>query len=172
MPEAGCLELDASYRKQLLELFKGILALTRETHIKQLEAPLAGAARQPIMIRIFPELSVEPLATYYFRRAASYSFIRKILEATFGAPALENMHRLTATGPVPSTLAEELFRSGWHRFPLHTTAACRMKGFSQPAFPSILGMIVWCQCWRFIKFHFYGGKLWQRQSMDPADPAD
>jgi hypothetical protein len=44
MPEAPRLDLDASYRRQLLELFKGILALTRETHIKQLEIPAVGAA--------------------------------------------------------------------------------------------------------------------------------
>ena len=37
-------ESGPSYRKQLLELFKGILALTRETHIKQLEIPMVGAA--------------------------------------------------------------------------------------------------------------------------------
>ena len=40
MPEAEHLALDVTYRKQLLELFKGILALTRETHIKQLEIPM------------------------------------------------------------------------------------------------------------------------------------
>ncbi|MEN6319187.1 MAG: hypothetical protein ABFD82_10590 [Syntrophaceae bacterium] len=136
MPEAGHLELDASYRKQLLELFKGILALTRETHIKQLEVPKAGAAMQPIMIHIVPELSVEPLATYYFRRASSYSFIRKILEATFGAPALEKMHRLTATGPVPSTLAEELLIMENLFYGAHVTA-CRQLGMNPTTSPSI-----------------------------------
>lgn len=136
MPEAGHLELDASYRKQLLELFKGILVLTRETHIKQLEVPLAGAAPQPIMIHIFPELSVEPLATYYFRRAMSYSFIRKILEATFGAPALEKMQRMTAAGPVPSTLAEELLSMENLFYGAHLTV-CRQLGMNPTTSPSV-----------------------------------
>jgi hypothetical protein len=136
MPEARHLELDASYRKQLLELFKGILALTRETHIKQLEVPLAGAAMQPIMIHIAPELSAEPLATYYLRRASSYSFIRNILESTFGAPALEKMHRLTATGPVLSSLAEELLIMENLFYGAHVTV-CRQMGMNPTTSPSI-----------------------------------
>lgn len=135
MPEAKHLELNESYRKQLLELFKGILALTRETHIKQLEVPLAGAAPEPVMIHIFPELDAEPLATYYFRRAGSYSFIRKILETTFGAPALEKMHRLTAAGPVPITLAEELLMMENLFYGAHVTV-CRQLGMNPTPSPS------------------------------------
>src|SRR5262249_22170748 len=41
--ESERLKLEESYRKQLEELFKGILTLTRETHIKQLEVPAPGA---------------------------------------------------------------------------------------------------------------------------------
>ena len=112
MPEAEHLAMDATYRKQLLELFKGILALTRETHIKQLEVLYKSDDFKPpgeeVVIRIYPELSAEPLATYYFRRAWSYYFIRTVLEGTFGPSALENMHRLTAAGPVQASLAEEL----------------------------------------------------------------
>ena len=138
MPEAGRLELDASYRKQLMELFKGILALTRETHIKQLEVPKAGAAPRPkLIIRIVPELSAEPLATHYFRRAWSYSFIRKVLENTFGAPALEKMQRLTARGPVPSTLAEELLMMENLFYGAHVTV-CRQLGIN-PTTSAYLG---------------------------------
>ena len=87
MPEAEHLALDVTYRKQLLELFKGILALTRETHIKQLELPPNRMILPPgaeVVIDIYPELSAEPLATYYFRRAWSYYFIRTVLTGTFG----------------------------------------------------------------------------------------
>ena len=42
MPEAQRLKLDESYRKELVGLFKALLALTRETHIKQLEVPMVG----------------------------------------------------------------------------------------------------------------------------------
>lgn len=112
MPEAKHLELDASYRKQLLELFKGILALTRETHIKQLENPTPGEAApftppRPI-IHVYPELTAEPLATFYLRRAWSYAVVRRVLEGTFGPQALATMHRLTAAGPVRQDLAAEL----------------------------------------------------------------
>src|SRR5262249_39379532 len=39
MPEAPRLRLDESYREQLVALFKGLLAMTRETHVKQLIIP-------------------------------------------------------------------------------------------------------------------------------------
>jgi len=111
MPEASHLDFVESYRKQLLELFKGILALTRETHIKQLEIPLAGAAAlhpsKPI-IHIYPELNTEPLTTMYLRRSESYRFIRTVIEKTFGSEALAKMHRITITGPVQENLDGEL----------------------------------------------------------------
>ena len=111
--EASRLKLDKSYRKQLEELFKGVLALTRETHIKQLEIPSAGMRggpdrREPVKIHVSPDLSAEPLATYYARRAASYRFVRSVLVDTFGAPAIRGLHRQTAAGPVQVDLATEL----------------------------------------------------------------
>jgi hypothetical protein len=109
--EAARLRLSASYRRQLEELFRGIMALTRETHIKQLEIAAPGAAppgNEPVTIVIRPELSAEPLATYYARRAAAYRFVRGVLEATFGAEALNELHRQTPTGPVAAGLAAEL----------------------------------------------------------------
>jgi hypothetical protein len=111
MPEASHLQTEPSYRKQLLELFKGILALTRETHIKQLELPVGAAAPaipEAVIIHVTPELAAEPLPTYYLRRGESYQFIRTVLEETFGAEALRRMHRQTASGPVAIDLATEL----------------------------------------------------------------
>ncbi len=112
MPEASHLDLAESYRKELLELFKGILALTRETHIKQLEIPL-GAARAPLrpskpVIHIYPELDTEPLSTMYLRRAQSYRFVRTVIEEAFGSDALKKMHRLTITGLAEENLDDEL----------------------------------------------------------------
>jgi len=110
MAEAARLELGTEYRKLLLELFKGLLTLTRETHIKQLEVPLCGmgmgAWEPPIVIA--PVLSTEPLATFYLRRALGYRFLRGVLEDAFGARALERMKRLTAEGPRSQSLAEDL----------------------------------------------------------------
>jgi len=96
-----------SYRKQLLELFKGALALTRETHIKQLEIPMVGAAAMP-EITLRPKLSAEPIATYHQRRAESYKFVRQVLENAFGAEALRKMRRLSPVGPVNIPLDQEV----------------------------------------------------------------
>lgn len=112
MPEGKRLRLDDEYRKLLVELFKGLLTSTRETHIKQLETPRCGSAMKPqeekLFIDITPALSAEPLATHYLRRAAGYRFVRGVLEDAFGAQALKSLHRLTQAGPVPTSLAEEL----------------------------------------------------------------
>ena len=108
--------MQAEYRKQLLDLFKGVLALTRETHVKQLEIPPPGAAppggpdvKPPVTIDVSPELSAEPLVTYYRRRAESYEFIR---ESAPGRPSARTasraMHRQTAAGPVAGDLLAEL----------------------------------------------------------------
>ncbi|MCK4304604.1 MAG: hypothetical protein KAY24_10245 [Candidatus Eisenbacteria sp.] len=64
MPEAEHLRLEPGYRQQLVELFKGILTLTRETHIKQLEIPSIGGSRRPPTVNIYVavsrELGMEP----------------------------------------------------------------------------------------------------------------
>jgi len=112
MPERKRLHLDDEYRKLLLELFKGMLTLSRETHVKQLEVPLCGAAmgqrEERVIIYIRPALSVEPLATHYLRRAVGYRFIRTVLEEAFGTQALQTLQRLTETGPMATSLAVEL----------------------------------------------------------------
>jgi hypothetical protein len=113
MPEAKRLKLNDAYQKQLLELFKGILALTRETHVKQLEIPAAGEAahvggKPPVKIHVNPDLTAEPLVTHYRRRAESYAFLQKWLTTTFGAAGLKSCHRQTATGPVAVDLGTEL----------------------------------------------------------------
>ena len=138
MPEAKHLNLDPSYCKQLLELFKGILALTRETHIKQLEVPAFGAVRRApeVVIAIRPELSAEPLASHYFRRAWSYSYIRGVLEQSFDAAALHKMHRLTAAGPVQPNLAEEL-RSMEALFYGEHVTVCRQLGMPSQTSPRL-----------------------------------
>jgi hypothetical protein len=108
--EAAKLRLTDAYRRQLAALVKGILALTRETHVKQLELPAPTARPRPkvVVIDVKPELSAEPLATYYARRAASYRFVRSVLEDPFGPDALRGLHRLTAAGPVTAGLRTEL----------------------------------------------------------------
>lgn len=110
MPEGKRLQLDQQYRKLLVDLFKGLLTLTRETHVKQLEVLVCGSAmpRRETYIDIAPALSAEPLVTYYLRRALGYRFVRSVLEDAFGSHELERLHRLTEAGPVPMRLAQEL----------------------------------------------------------------
>jgi hypothetical protein len=110
MPEGEHLELSDSYRRALDGLFKALLASTRETHVKQLEVTHNGAAldlRRPLL-HITPNLTTEPLPSYYLRRARSYAFIREVLVEAFGGDALSKMHRLTAEGPLDMALADEL----------------------------------------------------------------
>jgi hypothetical protein len=53
-------------------------------------------------------LTVEPLPEVYARRAASYRFVRSVLEEAFGAEALAGLYRLTQEGSVAVGLADEL----------------------------------------------------------------
>jgi hypothetical protein len=109
MPEGARLRMDDKYREQLDELFKAILSLTRETHVKQLEVVFVGAAggRWPrrTVIPVAPELTVEPVVTYYRRRARGYAFVREVLESL---GPLHAMRRVTAGGPVARPLDDEL----------------------------------------------------------------
>jgi len=110
MPEGARLTANSRYREQLEELFKAILSLTRETHVKQLEIARIGAngGGQPdgeVVVWVVPELTVEPVRTYYQRRAQGYEFVRQVLESS---GRLTTMRRLTPGGPVSRSLDEEL----------------------------------------------------------------
>jgi hypothetical protein len=109
MPEGARLRMDEAYREQLTELFKAILSLTREAHVKQLHHPCPGASLGPqdprTIVRVSPELTVEPLGTYYERRARGYKFVRSVLPS-LGPMRL--MRRLTPKGAVVRPLDEEL----------------------------------------------------------------
>jgi hypothetical protein len=128
MPERGRLELGKRYRKHLEDLFRGTLALARETHVKQGGwggGGYGGVREQPIWID--PGLSVEPLPSLYARRAACYRFVQWVLEEAFGADAVAQMHRLHPGGQVRLSLAEEL---DWMRklFEGAAATACRELG--------------------------------------------
>jgi hypothetical protein len=108
VPEACRLRLEPRYRHHLERLFKGMLALTRETHVKQVKAAVGGCAFRREVIYVEPDLSVEPLPEVYRRRAAAYHFVRGVLVEAFGDNALRTMHRLTPASPVAISLADEL----------------------------------------------------------------
>jgi len=136
MPEGKRLRCDDDYRRQLDELFKGVLALTRETHVKQLDSLRTIAAipeREPV-VRINPQLTIEPLPTYYLRRALGYSQVRATLASTFGESALGSLHRLTPDGPVDEDVDRELafMESLWFGAYL---IACRELGMTADEYP-------------------------------------
>lgn len=106
MPEAERLRLGPRYRAELEKQFRGLFALTRETHIKQLEQLAAGAGMPPLIVQ--PELSIEPLAEFYRRRADGYLFLRQALCELLGAPALAHTRRVTPTGEAEEPLLDEL----------------------------------------------------------------
>lgn len=136
------LTLNESYREELAGLFKALLALTRETHIKQLAVPLYGSAMGPrplkVKLDIAPDLTLEPSATYYFRRARSYQFVHGVLERSFGPEGLEKMRRLTPDGPVNLPLAEEihLMQALFHGAYLQACREIGMTPGSQPGLGS------------------------------------
>jgi hypothetical protein len=111
-PQTTKLTFSKEYREHLLELFKGVIALTRETHVKQLDICEVGTAlplkpaRKEIFVR--PSLSLEPLATFYGRRAIAYGFILEVLLDTFGPDGLKNIHRMTPQGPMELPLEDEI----------------------------------------------------------------
>jgi len=101
-----------AYRQRMEQLFRGALALARETHIKNLEFPpaagMAAPRPQPVRVTVTPALTVEPHPTAWLRRADTYRYVRGLLERVFGKEGLETMRRLTPDGPVTIALGDEL----------------------------------------------------------------
>ena len=64
-----------------------------------------GRGREAV-VSVAPELTVEPLVTYYRRRAQGSAFVRHVLESR---GPLNTMRRLTAQGPATRSLDEERY---------------------------------------------------------------
>lgn len=100
-----------AYADHLVELFKSIYAAARETHAKQLSMAMCGMGFSSAdHVIVAPELSAEPLPTYYARRAASYRFVRGVLDEAFGADAWRYLRRPTVDGPAVESLGIEIDR--------------------------------------------------------------
>jgi hypothetical protein len=101
-----------AYRQRMEQLFRGALALARETHIKHLDIfkDTAGGVGfpSPVRVTVTPALTVEPHPTAWLRRADTYRYVRGLLERVFGKEGLETMRRQTPEGPVTVPLGEEL----------------------------------------------------------------
>ncbi len=110
MSEAPRLSLNSHYRRYREDVFRGAFALARETHVKQLRGGYGGGGRRRDRVRILPlvpNLRVEPVPSLYRRKAIASRFVGSVLEDFFGGEALEQLHRLTADGPVELNLAAE-----------------------------------------------------------------
>lgn len=108
MPEGARLTMNDRYRAQLEDVVKAIISLARETHVKRVEVPKLGARLshlEPVAVRVAPELTVEPIRSYYQRRAESYEFVRRLLEVN---TSFSSMHAMTPTGPSSQLLSEDL----------------------------------------------------------------
>jgi hypothetical protein len=108
-PETEGLEVGQLYQAELQETFQALFALTRETHVKQLECPHAGGC--PLIVA--PRITVEPIPDYYGRVANAYGFLREQLTDILGDAAMESSpadHGELGLGDAIAEM-ESLFRS-------------------------------------------------------------
>ncbi|WP_406699801.1 hypothetical protein V5E97_13190 [Singulisphaera sp. Ch08] len=104
VPEATRLELADDYRADLQQLFRSLLGMTRESHVKQVEMAAAGGC--PFVIS--PHLTLEPLAEHYRRRAESYRFVSERLVTLLGENVLLSWNRATPAGETGVPLLDEI----------------------------------------------------------------
>jgi len=102
--EAGKLEVNAGYRERLEQAFKAAMAMRRETHVKSLSLPSIGAlAPVALIVKVAPDLRVEPLPTHYARSAEAYEFLEnEVLDPHLG-DAYATL--ADADGPLPVAVA-------------------------------------------------------------------
>lgn len=86
--DAGRLRVGERYAAELEKLFKGLMGLARETHVKQLECPLVGAGLPELTVS--PRLRVEPFPHYYQRVAETYDWLGTALGGLWGTRGLEH----------------------------------------------------------------------------------
>jgi len=112
--EGAKLEFDWGYRDRLEDAFRSLVTLYREAHGGGLGGGGAGlggglgARLEYTRIHVYPEVSLEPVPTYYLRLARSYGFLQKMLEDNFGAAALEDVRGIRERGKAKDDLADEL----------------------------------------------------------------
>ncbi|MBZ0184983.1 MAG: hypothetical protein K8F91_01935, partial [Candidatus Obscuribacterales bacterium] len=110
MVESEHLAIDEAYFELLEDLLRGTIALTRIAHARSLpeKEPLTSDAPAASQLKISPKISVEPLPTFYYRRAYSYRFLKSVASSLFGPDGLKKLRRMTPDGPVEVDLYSEL----------------------------------------------------------------
>lgn len=102
--------LTKRYKEKLVETFKTIVIENRETHAKQaaLETTTAASA-EAAPVDVYPELPLEPFATFYVRTARAYSFLDAFLRTTLGDAFIDSTPRLLEDGTrASSSIGQEL----------------------------------------------------------------
>ena len=108
-PEAPSLHFGQRYKRALREAFKGWTGVTGQPVIKVLEAYGArDTTPRQHTVALGPNLTVEPMAEAYRRRALGYRDLRRTLVELLGRPALEQAVRIRQRGPVDNDLHNEL----------------------------------------------------------------
>jgi hypothetical protein len=117
-PEAARLRMNEGSRRQFEDMFKAAVERPRETSARRLGlvAPAMAALSPERMtefqrLRVRPSLTVEPMLTYYQRRADGYDFVRGVLESSFGRDGLRSMRRITTAGLAEAGLDDELMET-------------------------------------------------------------
>ena len=105
-PATSRLVLSSSYLSHLQNLARAYWAMARETHAKQADFGMLGCMSVE-RVMVGPDLTVEPLAEHYLRRARAYTFLRTVLDEAFGRDAWTVLPRLRESG-LSSSLGEEL----------------------------------------------------------------
>jgi len=107
--EGAKLEYGSDYRSRLRNAFRVLLTLYRETHVSMVRKGVRVAGKgEFIEVNVYPEVSLEPVPTYYLRVARSYSFLQNVLEDNFGVAALGEMRGIRERGAAKDDLADEL----------------------------------------------------------------
>lgn len=140
-PEGMRLKLNDGYKLQLIELFKGLMALSRETQFLNITGAGGGGGRgDDRTVIVKPDLTVEPMATFYLRKAIGYKFVADVLVKHFGKEALNQMHRVTASGASKQSLAQEL-REMQQLFVGAYALSCRQLGVPHGATRQVPGTL-------------------------------
>lgn len=108
--EGEKLSMNDKYVERLEEAFRSMLTQARETHIKQLEKlGETSAEPEPFEIDISPELSLEPLPTYYKRVGEGYEFLDWVLNNIFTDEEMNRVCGLREDGKLADkSLSEDL----------------------------------------------------------------
>ncbi len=96
--------IDPAYAEALGQLAALGLFFARETHVKQLEILEVMAPAHRIRRTLYPDLTVEPVPTFYRLTGDAFRFLRRVVAEGWGDSAL-GLPQVRAEGPLAQTVA-------------------------------------------------------------------